>query len=249
MSINSILFEIRDMFDQRCEEVKRYFEFLSNVEHAKANTIAKYNAASGESIVYYSETISRELIKTLRANGYLLLYNLVESTLTNAIDGIHRSFLQDNECDFDRLRDEIKKIVLSNFKKAIGRDEYSRGEYQTHPIARSVMEWGYDKKSLFSGNLDGRTIKKEADRYGFSIAEHDLSATRDGARLLVVKTKRNELAHGQISFEECGQEISLDELMAISEETTIYLDAVLRGVEDYVESKAYYNTRESALIP
>lgn len=239
MSDPIIIFEVRDLFLRRCEEVNRYFDFLVKIDETKATALARFDVVSGESLVIFENIVSRELIKTMRANGYLLLYNLVESTMTNAIDAIHKCFLHD-ECIFDDLTSELKKIVLFNFKKTLSND----GRHvlaHDHPIQRSITELGYDKKKLFSGNLDAREIKDTAERYGFQIARHDQALSRDGSRLLKIKEKRNELAHGRISFEDCGHDISLDELVAISRETEVYLDAVLRGVEDYIERRLYLN--------
>lgn len=61
----------------------------------------------------------------------------------------------------------------------------------------------------------------------------------DGVRLLNVKTKRNELAHGGISFEDCGQDTSVDELVAIFDEIKIFIKAVLDGVSDYLSTRSY----------
>jgi hypothetical protein len=213
---------------------------LASVEDHRANAIARLDP-SGEHEVFDQEVIPRELVKTFRANGYLLLYNLVESTMTGAIDAIHRSFLGDADCRYDNLSSALKKIVLSNFKKAIGNRAYASEAHALHPIERAVLEWGYDKEGLFSGNLDARAIRDEAARYGFSIVQTDWQNTRHGERLLNVKNKRNELAHGKVSFEDCGHEISRDELVDISNETIAYLDSVLQGVELYLNDKKYLN--------
>ena len=82
-------------------------------------------------------------------------------------------------------------------------------------------------------------IKDKAKEYGFQLADHDKAASRDGVRLLNVKTKRNELAHGGISFEDCGQDTSVDELVAIFDEIKIFIKAVLDGVSDYLSTKSY----------
>ena len=239
------LLEVRELFSKRCDEVRRYLDFVFCLTEHRATGIVRYEPGS-EIPVVVDGVINRELIKTMRANGYLLLYNLVESTMTNAIDAIHRCLLSD-ECSFDELTEAVKRIVLLNFKKAISGD----GKYvleSNHPIHRSIVELGYDKKKLFSGNIDAREIRETAERYGFQVANHDLSLSRDGARLLKIKEKRNELAHGRVSFEDCGHDTSLDELMAISKETEIYLDAVLAGIEAYITQRSYrIPTRSSAI--
>lgn len=231
-----IVAEVRELFDSRCSEVERYISFLSIIEENKATAVARYDSST-ETTVIVNDAINRELIKTMRANGYLLLYNLVESTMTNAIDAIHQSLKSDENCCFDDLSTDFKRIILENFKKTTSNaNSILDGD---HPIHRSILDFGYDKKELFKGNIDARLIRTTAERYGFQIAEHDKSISRDGARLLNVKQKRNQLAHGSISFEECGHEISTDELIQISTETKIYLDATLKGVEEYIINRTY----------
>jgi hypothetical protein len=237
MSDEAIIYEVHELFSTRCSEVKRYFDFLVAIEESRASALARCNVETGEALIIFDEIISRELVKTMRANGYLLLYNLVESTMTNAVDAIHRCLIA-NQCEFDQLTEEVKKIVLSNFKKALSKSGSKVLEHN-HPIQRSIKELGYDKMSLFSGNLDARIIKDTAESYGFQIAEHDHRLSRNGSRLLDIKTKRNELAHGRVSFEECGHETSLDALVGISKETQLYLAAVLKGIEDYVLNFRY----------
>jgi hypothetical protein len=153
------------------------------------------------------------------------------------VDAIHRSVDSDS-VGFDDLSDEIKQIVLQNFRRVLRQSDVTLIDGKL-PLHRAIIALGYDKKELFSGNVDARLIRETAAKYGFSVATHDTTLTRNGARLLEVKTKRNELAHGQISFEECGHNTAHDELIAIATETINYLEAVLSGVEQYVHERSY----------
>jgi hypothetical protein len=47
------------------------------------------------------------------------------------------------------------------------------------------------------------------------------------------------LAHGGISFEDCGHDTSVDELVAIFDEIKIFIKAVIDGVSDYLSTKNY----------
>jgi hypothetical protein len=239
--IDPNLADIRSLFDRRTEEVRRYFAFLTTITDNKVDLLGISQIDQSVKIVD-GFTISRDLIKTLRANGYLLLYNLVESTMTNAIDAIHQIFLANN-LGFDDLSAEVQKVILKNFK-ASTTDKFNND--RSHPIQIAMLHVGYEKINLFSGNVDARSIRNTAKIYGFGIAEHDTKISKFGDRLVNVKEKRNQLAHGKISFEECGQETSHDELVAIANETIAYLDAVLSGVEKYMTEKAYLANKRSA---
>lgn len=227
--------EVRDLFDRRRGEVDRYLNFLVDIDNVRANAIAHIDDEGATT--FHPGTMSRELVKTLRANGYLLIYNLVESTMTNAVDGIHRCFSEE-ECEFSALSDDLKRIVLENFKRVIGnRSEKVLGA--SHPVQRAMTSLGYDKLALFSGNLDARQIRDTATRYGFQLAGRNLVESRDGVALKDIKDTRNDLAHGKQSFEECGQQTSADSLRQTGMEAIAYLDDVLSGVENFVRQGLY----------
>ncbi len=244
MTTEVILVEVRDLFDQRRSEVDRYLNFLVAIDDIRANAIA--HVAGNDKPALLDQGLSRELVKTLRANGYLLIYNLVESTMTNAIDAIHRCFEVD-ECEFSALSEHLKKIVLNNFKRVIG-----NGSVQIlgsdHPIQRAMTNLGYNKEAIFSGNLDAREIRDTADRYGFEIAKRNSLLSRNGAALKDVKDTRNKLAHGKQSFEECGQDISADSLRVVGREAIAYLDDALAGIEDFVRQGRYLAAKPQ-LVP
>ena len=234
-TIDAILNEVHALFSCRTDEVNRYFEFLTALTESKADAIGtKQFDGSFKQFEHFS--ITRELIKTLRANGFLILYNLVESTMTNAIDAIHQIF-QKSDLSFSDLHQRIQSIVLKNFRNFSSNENLNT--VILHPIQKAILEAGYIKMNLFSGNVDAKRIRETAKDYGFEIAQHDTEASKDGNRLLNVKTKRNDLAHGKVSFEDCGHETSHDELISISKETIVYLTAVLKGIEDYIRNESY----------
>jgi hypothetical protein len=240
--IDANLADVQSLFVRRTQEVLRYFDFLTAVTNNKADSLGVLQPDHSIKKVE-NFALSRDLVKTFRANGYLLLYNLVESTMTNAIDAIHQIF-QSKNLGFDDLRDEIQQVVLKNFR-GVAWDEYMAFD-KSHPIQIAMLRMGYKKENLFSGNVDARSIRDTAKIYGFDIAAHDTSISKDGQRLLDIKNKRNQLAHGKISFEDCGHETSHDELIAIANETIVYLKAVLAGIEEYVTQGAYLASLRNA---
>jgi MAE_28990/MAE_18760-like HEPN len=233
----NLMIIVRDSYKKRSIEVERYFEFLTAQVDSKADLLAVHDKeGDGRDVIVEGFVLSRELIKTLRANGYLLLYNLVESTMTNAINAIHQVFIE-HKLSFNDLEISLRRIILKNFKKANLNDGLDHSK--ANPIQMAIMQIGYDKANLFSGNVDAKVIKKTAKDYGFKIADHDWELTKDGKRLLDIKNKRNDLAHGEISFEECGEGIAHEELVLISKETIAYLGVVLDGVDEYIKNQKY----------
>jgi hypothetical protein len=88
-----------------------------------------------------------------------------------------------------------------------------------------------------SGNLDADEIRKVCNGHGIGFLPD--SICKGGARLNDVKTKRNLLAHGTLSFSECGREYSLKDLMDIKEQTYGFLTGLLDGMQKYYDEDGY----------
>jgi hypothetical protein len=218
-------------FDERSKEVSKYFIFLKNLE--KSTTKLSMENRRGKAKV---KEIDSELLKTLKASGFLLLYNLVEATMRNAIEAIFDE-LRSKKIPYDQIRPELKKIVLRNLKDRNPDDIFSK----IAAISVDIITAGFNKEKLFSGNLDGRKIKDTATKYGFShITDH--SKTGDGNDLLTIKTNRNDLAHGFKSFTEVGRDKTADELLEIKNKVVKYLKQILVNIEQYLSNKDYLET-------
>lgn len=239
-----LIIELYDLFRQRCAEVRRYIEFTEFIAENKAIALAREDQGVLQPIDGYE--LSRELTKTLRANAYLLLYNLVEATMTNAIDAIHKAVDEDN-LNFDGLSRDLQNIALSHFKRAIKDDHKPAMENRVHPIEVAIARLGYNKEKIFSGNVDCTEIKSTASRYGFKSPDPNLKGRGILKQLRDVKDKRNALAHGRLSFEQCGQDTSPEYLSIVSYQTTVYLRSVLWSVSSYLRKRTYAATTEIAV--
>ncbi len=217
-------------FDERSQEVSRYFLFLKNLEQGSIK-LSMGNAKNTK-----TKPINNDLEKTLKATGFLLLYNLVESTMTNAIEAVFDE-LKNKNVSFDDLRNEIKKIIIDNIKD---KDNKSTTNLlvSIQNISVDIISASFNKKRLFSGNVDAREIKNIADMYGFSY-KTNARKTQDGSDLLTVKTNRNDLAHGFKSFEEVGRNATADELLKIQKRVISYLKAILNNIESYLSNEEY----------
>ncbi|MBD2579340.1 MAE_28990/MAE_18760 family HEPN-like nuclease [Oscillatoria sp. FACHB-1406] len=226
--MTSTLFED---FQKRSKEVSRYFVFLKNLEQGTIKL-----SMGGRSQTLRTRQIDSELIKTLKASGFLLLYNLVEATMRNAIEAIFDE-LQSQGISYDSIRPELKKVVLKNLKKRNPDRIFS----SITSISVDIIAASFDKQELFSGNLDSKQIRKTATEYGFTdLTDH--AKTGRGSDLLTVKTNRNDLAHGFKTFEEVGKDKTADELLDIKNKTVRYLRQILNNIEQYLDNKDYLDS-------
>jgi len=221
--MNTVLLD----FNTRAQEVDDYFIFLESL--IKQATKLAVADSAGQ---YQIQSLNPELAKTLKANGFLLLYNLVESTLRNAIEAIFDEF-RNQAISFDQLKPEIKIIVIQNLK--------NRSLEEIHlinQISTDIITTTFDRKKLFSGNLDARLIKEIAEKYGFSY-QTEPTKTKNGQNLVVIKRNRNDLAHGIKSFEEVGRDKTIEELLEIKDEVIEYLRQILENIKTYLDNQEY----------
>lgn len=176
-----------------------------------------------------------------------MIYNLVESTIMSAILKIYDSFFQ-QELTYNMVRKEIQDIWFSyKFNQVYDKNAHFnsyRGK------AKEIIDFVLDNKILkldrkatdISGNLDAQKIRDICNNHGIII--HLDPQCRGGEILKEVKEERNNLAHGTISFVECGRNYSIDDLKKIKNETECFLENILEGMKDYYENQLYLKAHE-----
>lgn len=188
-------------FNKRAKEVSDYVNFVKDLEEQKTKISKEDNLAK----------IYVELLKTLKATAYLLLYNLIESTIRSGIEYMFNEIITEN-IPFDDIRQELKKLIWQNLKnKAV-----DKLTVNIVNLSRDIISASFDSGDLFSGNVDAKEIKKTAKSYGFS-SNTNYTETRGGVYLLSIKTNRNNLAHGWTSFNDVGKDATGENLVEMNQ--------------------------------
>lgn len=218
--------EFIEQFEQRKQEVNLYFEFLKK--------------QIGEEISPKNQDIDTDKIeKILKANSFLILYNFIESSMRNAIQAIHDS-IETEAVPYRLLEQGLQKIYLKQLYHRLKESNNSTFESSMIPFLEKIIDDAfikeYNQALTFSGNVDAQKIRELARDYGFS---NTSGASRGGRELLTVKTKRNHLAHGNISFSECGRDHSFSDLNTIKDEVIGFLRDILSEIEDYIDKQTY----------
>jgi hypothetical protein len=220
-------------YQDRVEDINTYFEFLFSVLDDRPTL--KFSDRE--------ENFDRDLLHILKANGFVIVYNLIESTICNAIEDIHKELKLNDALCADQLNVRLAKRAF----KRVNDNTISQADLDGTTIGSLIVqEWllehdqkvSDNKNPLFSGNVDARKIREVADMYGFS-TETNVEETNDGASLLKIKMTRNELAHGEGSFKDKGRETSPDELRKIKDEVVCYLRDMLINIETYLHEQTY----------
>ena len=215
--------KVLDDFNERAKEVTDYVAFVKDLEEQKIK-ISQENRLS---------KIDVGLLKTLKATAYLLLYNLVESTMRSAIEYIFNE-VKTNNISFDNLRQEFKQLIWQNIKNKTT----NKLTENIINISTDIISASFNSSDLFSGNVDAKEIKKTSEIYGFS-SNTDYDKTRGGVDLLSIKTNRNDLAHGWKSFNDVGRDTTAENLVDISKRVIEYLRQILQNIEQYLNNQEY----------
>lgn len=189
-------------------------------------------------------SMNKELTHTLKANTYLLLYNVVEATLTQAMDEIHRAILNSG-ADLDQLHPKLFLQVLRRFQRS---KTDATTANTSIPSGRSLIKFwldDYEKQEranrnyLFSGNIDGRKICEIGVDYGFASGDEVADSHLRHGSLFVAKNKRNQLAHGELSFRDCGRDLAQSQIESDAVSLLRCLRAFIRTVNDYLGQKRF----------
>jgi hypothetical protein len=223
-------------FEDRAKEVNTYFNFLEKLEKPKVRIC--FSEGSKDKF----QNINPDVLKILKANGFLILYNLIESSIRDGIEALYQD-IEKNNYTYDKLRNEIKDIwVKFRFKKKFS-DTSNRetGRKIASQLIQEIIDnaiISLDKEAIpISGNLDARKVRELCGNHGISQNVH--YRANNGLNLLLIKEQRNALAHGDRSFSDCGKDFTVNDLIIIKSESFIYIRSILRNIKKYVDQKDY----------
>lgn len=214
---------IKDDFDQKIKELETFFELLQNIE--------------SKEICLKDNSILTDLNKILKASFFLMLYNMVESTMRESVIAIYDK-IDSYGINFNQLGSKLRKKILADCKSNIGIDSLHNGT--SNDIAKELLKVSMSEKKLFSGNIDSDLIKMTALQYGFSYST-DPNRTKRGEKLRCIKDYRNDLAHGNKTFSEVGRSYDLNQLEEYKDETVAYVEKIIENIDYYLRNRGYLN--------
>jgi len=218
-------------FLNRKEEVEEYFLFLKILNND--NISIKYTHGREEK----EKNISNKLQRIFIANSFLILYNIIESTVRNSIIEIYDK-IKDDGIGYQNLSHNLQKIwvnqKIDNLKEGAFNHSTLQSNIQNiadNILTQEIIILSSDNIDI-SGNIDAQKIRELADRFGFE-------KSRDGRYLEDIKKKRNRLAHGEQTFHDIGKDFSFNQLNDFKENTFDYLENVIEKIEVFLEREEY----------
>jgi hypothetical protein len=105
---------------------------------------------------------------------------------------------------------------------------------------------GFTMEKGGGGNWDDDAIEQIVARLGFRLSVDSMIYSGikrpirdDLGPLGLVKKLRNNLAHGNISFAECGENVTVSELRDLADRTAAYLREVVKAFRKYIDDHGF----------
>jgi hypothetical protein len=221
-------------YEARVAEIDLYFTFLADVLERDAELYYPRARKTKRAI------INDDLVKILKANACLLLYNLVESSIRNGLSRIYDS-IKNDKVNYETLRRELRELwVHDEFKPdpmRLPENNAKRALEMLDLVVESKYIQFNPKLLPISGNLDADRVRELSTKYGFS--QGTSRSARGGYHLVRVRQERNNLAHGLKSFKECGRDLTLETLIEIKRQVVVYIRQIMRNIQRFVDRRQY----------
>jgi hypothetical protein len=227
-------------FEERLQEIDAYLDFLEGIEQQIQIGAPRIGSA----------TITTQQQKILYSSVYLQLYNLVEATVTRCIESICVASAAGGRWKPAHLTNEMRREwvrttarthtelnVENRLKTTV---DFCERLIQLLPIT----DWEIEKGG--GGSWDDLQIEAITARIGCELTVSATAVTavkrwirEDRGALGLVKLFRNRLAHGEMSFVECGAGVTVADLRDVKDRTATYLREVVAIFCKYIAEHKY----------
>ncbi|WP_404341912.1 MAE_28990/MAE_18760 family HEPN-like nuclease [Vreelandella venusta] len=221
-------------YEKRKVEINAYLDLLTAMSQENAK------------IVDFDENehaIDPLAFKVCKASSYLIIYNLIEATVTAGVKSIYDK-ISDERLTFNEVMENLRKVWWQSKKESLSncaKNQLIDNIYDYYCAAHSDDPLDFsDYISGVSGNLDAEVVREVCRRYG-------ISSVRDGRDLGDIKTKRNWLAHGNKSFSDIGKDSTPSDLYSVRDRVFSFLDEFVLNVNTYLRETKYRSASETRM--
>lgn len=220
-----------EALNARAAEIDLFIQFLRRIQ--KPSSLKSIGFAANVS----------ELVPILKACLFVLLYNMIENVVRAGFAAVYEDIEKKN-ISFDSTTEELQKIWLKQQLDrrapltSANRDTYlnAMSEIVRRISEGKVLDLGARELPI-SGNLNAQQIKELCRKHGVELKVP--AWARGGADLDTIKVQRNGLAHGDISFVECGRDFAVDDLERMYKRTRLFLRGAVRSLKRYADGQKY----------
>lgn len=220
------------LFEERKAEIEFYYSILKDMDSSNGRINTIDNA---------------RFERILKSNFLLMLYNLIEACITTGFLEIYEA-IENHGNTYVDLISEFQRI-WSDYKVS-GPSESTANQGTYKKIVRDILDDILSNKPLefkttdqikftknilqISGNLDARAIRELLKDHKITFSDQT-----DKPKILIVKRKRNQLAHGEESFGDSARDYTVSDLEDFKDEVLGFINAVLDTMKEYYDNKRY----------
>jgi hypothetical protein len=233
---------LSDLFEERFGEISAYLDFLDNIDALAKDGVPRLGANGA--------VVTPQQMKILYSSVYLQIYNLVEATITRCLEELTNAACHANAwLPIDMVSELRREWIRSAVGSHKDLNYENRLNYAVKMIDYLIQSAPLSKFNIEKGgggNWDDNSIEAIAKRIGLKLKVTP-SARRGvkekfrddlGALALVVK-RRNDLAHGSLSFVECGEGDTASELRLLTTKAAAYMREIVAAFETFIEQHLF----------
>lgn len=227
-------------FEERLQEIETYLDLLEALERQVQQGPPRIGGAA----------ITAQQQKILYSSVYLQLYNLVEATITWCVNAVCAAAADNGRWLPGDLTENLRRewvratarthIELNHQHRLDTTVALCDGLIQALPVIAWTVEKGR------GGNWDDEAIRAITTRLGCDLHISNEAYTgikrpiRDNkGPLVLVRDLRNSLAHGNLSFSECGDGVTVPDLRDLKQRTAQYLREVVATFAAYIAAHEF----------
>ena len=224
------MININETFEERKGEIEFYYSVLVEIDKEDSSIQTIDNA---------------RLFKIMKSNFILMLYNLVESTVSTGMLEIYES-IKNESCSYKNMVQELQTIwrdakVKQVYSSSTELKTYTNRVKEIVDNITTSAPFVLEKGMLnINGNLNAGRIKHICDDHKIRYSVVD-----DDNKLEEVRRQRNSLAHGDESFSQCARDLTLSDLESIKDIIVSFLRGIIQGMEDYCDNKKYLSVNSN----
>ena len=234
----------RETYDSRKKEIEEFIElmeFLERKENDRKDGISKFSeffhlGGQGIRLTYQS------LINILKSNVSLMIYNIIEYTVANLVDSIYDE-IKMHHLTYVDVNMYIKALWRKTLLKSANDPNANFNTFlkRNEDIINAILDGRTiemrSRNTLLAGNLDGVSIRETFESHGIQVQTTSGNYRPD--ILENIKSSRNNLAHGAVSFVDAVREDSISDIKRNEQFVVGFLEELIDVVVLYIAEQKY----------
>ncbi len=229
---------MQDVIDDFNERVANVSNFLALLQQLEQPGVVVTDSRTNTTIPVFGE----DSFKVMKASAFLLIYNMVESSIRSAFQHVYERIENDARW-FGTVAPKFRELWITQRFRELDLDSAAPRNFRelTEALVNDVLGQTTirltARKLPVSGNLDADQIRAMCHLHGVSVKVDPLA--NGGTQLLTVRDLRNALSHGNVGFAACGQDHGVSDLIRINEEAILFIKGILENIRDFVDQAKY----------